>query len=375
MEKRKIGIVTFHRALNFGAMLQAFALQQTLSEKHDAKLLDYRCAAIEGSYYPQGGVRGSVKFGLKWILRHKRTKHAYLKRKNFINFSDKYLETTDISYTKDNVAEANRSFDTFICGSDQVWNPGITGEDYNYFLEFADAGKKFSYAGSFGNIGDILSHPRKEKIKRLLSDFRIPLIREDDGFQVLNCLKVENAERAQKVCDPVFLLSREEWIEKLGLKPVDGKYILVYFVAKQTNALEIAKKMAERLQMDVRYLDAAGRYEDCPDWCINEMDAGPKRFLELLLGAEYVLTTSFHGMAFSTILNKQFYYELDKGTGNRNSRLETIAEVFGLQEREITSENMPDYETAIDYQVVNEKLAKYSGESKKLLFQSLESIN
>ena len=374
MNKKKIGIMTFHRALNFGAMLQAFALQQVLSERFDTEIVDYRCAAIENTYYPKKGWRAFIKYILRWAFRYSRTKHSYIKRKHFCDFSNQYLQKSSIIYTENKIFEANFLYDAFVAGSDQVWNPTLTAGDFNYFLEFASEGKKFSYAGSFGNLNRLIEYTDRERIQTLLNDIAMPLLREDEGFTVLEKLQVSSRDRAQKVCDPVFLLLKDTWIKKLQLSPARGKYVLVYFVAPQSNALEFARQLGDKFHLEIRYMDASARYEDCPTWCKNNMDAGPKQFLELLLGAEYIVTTSFHGMALSIILNKQFYYELSREVINSNSRLETISEMFKLSDREILEKEVPVDLTQIDYTEINDILQKYAERSKEILFHSLEGI-
>lgn len=372
--KKKVGIITFHRALNFGAMLQAFALQQVLLERFDTEILDYRCTVIENTYYPKKSLRAFIKYMLRWIFKYNRTKHSYIKRKKFCEFSQKYLRKSNNIYTEKEVLQADSEYDAFVTGSDQVWNLRLTEGDFNYYLEFASDQKRFSYAGSFGNLDIITEYPERERIRSLLNSIAIPLLREDEGFAVLEKLQVSSRNRALKVCDPVFLLSQNDWISKLNLTPVKGNYVLAYFVAQQSNALEFAKQLGNMFELEVRYINASAKYEDCPSWCINDMDEGPKQFLELLLGAKYVVTTSFHGMALSIVLNKQFYYELSKELSNSNSRLETISKVFNLSDREIMSKEIPKNLSQINYSEINDILEKYAKSSKDILFNSLEAI-
>lgn len=143
MYEKKIGILTFHRALNYGALLQAYSLQRVLVDNgYDAELIDYRCKFIE-SYYvpwwkkmfisPKRFVAGIIFNGD--ILR-RRGEFEKFTRTDIAVSSDKYESLMDLS------AIQNR-YDYFITGSDQVWSPVCAGFDKAYFLDFViDNSKK-----------------------------------------------------------------------------------------------------------------------------------------------------------------------------------------------------------------------------------------
>jgi hypothetical protein len=321
---KKVGIMTFHRALNYGAKLQAFALMEIVNQKEDAYILDYRCKEIESAYFH----KKKPKDILKIILFPRYCRKLSERECKFKNF-DKFYKLTE-TYESDNIQEANQKFDAFIVGSDQVWNPFITGYDYNYLLTFADKEKTYSYAASFGKAQT--SDWDKRKLCTLLSKFQCLLTREETAADMI--YNLDKNLVAVSVLDPVFLLSKGQWIEKLSLKPLEKteKYIFVYIVAQQTYALERAKRIASEKGYKILFIDA-GRKTDRIFTKVN--DAGPIDFLNLLLNAELVITTSFHALAFSLIFNVPFQYELSKEKVNANSRLSDLAENLGIEHFEI----------------------------------------
>lgn len=356
---KKIGIVTFHRALNYGAKLQAYALMETLNQKEDAYILDYRCDAIEFFYFR----RKTIKDILKRILFPKYCRDLSIRRQRFEKFNNLYKMTK--MYTPENIQDSNEELDAFITGSDQVWNPIITGSDYNYFLSFADTGKAYSYAASFGKAR--ISDWDEEKVHELLMKFKCLLTREKTASDMIH--EFDKKLIAYPVLDPVFLLSKEQWMKKLDLKvevPRE-KYIFVYIVAQQTYTLERAKKIASEKGLRILFVDAE-RNADKIFTKVN--NAGPVEFLNLLLNAELVITTSFHALAFSLIFNVPFQYELSREKVNANSRLSDLAEGIGIGEFEFLDSTSPVSEV-YNWNEIGKKLDRLKKASKEKLFETL----
>lgn len=365
---RKIGIVTFHRAVNIGAMLQAFALQKALETEFVSEIVDYRCSCIEYGYGYKITPHNYFKNILKSILYPKRMLLAKKRLNNYANFESRYLVKSPQFYDEKSLKQANRHYDAFVSGSDQIWNLKLTDNDWNYYLEFAELNKRYSYAASFGDI----NYDSKDalKAKKMLSEYKSLLLREKSGKSVLDVLEINN-DNVKVVCDPVFLLSKEDWIEALNLTySKHEKYILLYIVADYTYAIEYARKLSQKLGCQIKYINLYGRLTDCPCDMQNCNTVGPKEFLNLLLNAQCVVTTSFHGMALSLVFNKQFFYELNHINIGRNNRLTDIAEVCDVCEREIRSSDL--IEGQINYEIVNKKITNYVAESKETLFKSLE---
>ncbi len=362
---KKIGIVTFHRAMNCGAMLQAFALQEVLNRKFNAMILDYRCEELERVYKYKRSLKGYIKFLARYILKHRACAQEINRSKLFVRFSETYFRKSE-KYFKTTVYKANNKFDYFVAGSDQIWNPKWSKADWNYLLDFAEDSKKYSYAASFG--GDTVENQYKAKITSSLNSFRSILIREYSGLDILKKLGVEN-NCTGVVCDPVLLLSKEEWISIFNLHSENKDYIFLYFAASQLNSVEFAKRIANETGKRVIYYNSFGS-KNIDDSFENLIEAGPVEFLSLIYNAGLVVTTSFHALAFSLIFNTPFVYELSKNKNNNNSRLENLASICEVETRKLDSiENFVFQD--IDWKNVNEHLAKYKAESEKLLFKYL----
>ena len=367
----KIGIITFHRAHNFGAMLQAFALQRFLSKNYDVKIIDYRPIAIEREYYIQKGFKSFIKNQIKWIIRYKQQKYLKQKRKKFIKFENNYLEKTKDSYNETSIIKTNGLFDLFIAGSDQIWNIDITTSDLHFFLDFVDDdNKKITYAASFGKIGLIKNNSNKDYIISLLSKIKEPLLREDEGIDELKSLGVDTWKDAKIVCDPSFLMDKIEWNLMFNLEDNKEHYILLFLVAKPTNSIEFAHNLSIEKKLKVKFISTYGKVSDCPEWCENTMSSGPIEFLKLIYNADYIVTTSFHGMAFSINFRKQFFYELDRNEIGRNSRLTKLSTVFSLSDNEILDKQIDDI-NYIDYSAREHLIADLSRQSKKTIYDRI----
>lgn len=367
---KKVGIITFHRAINYGAKLQAYALQEVLKEKCDISIIDYRCPFIENSYYGKKN-KVSLKTIIKYLFfygkirRIKKEKDKlYLK---FNNFDQKFLILSEKEYFQNNISEANNVYDIFISGSDQVWNLRMTGHDWNYYLDFAEERKKYSYAASFG--GDILNEDANN-IGLKLKHFQSILVREDRGAKIV--YDTTN-RKVLTVCDPVFLIRKEEWISGLNLnkEKLNEKYVLLAEVAPMTYSFEFAKKLAKKENLKIYYINIKGRIKLPYGFkCLNSI--GPCEFLDLILNASYVVTTSFHALAYSLIFNVPFFYELDKSIVNNNDRIINLVDELKIEKREITSKVLSgDYNNRLDWNKINSIIEDYSCRSKEILFKSL----
>lgn len=358
---KKIAIMTFHRALNYGAKLQAFALMETINNKYNAYILDYRCNKIENFYFNIYSAKNIIK---KFVFP--RYSYSLSKRKRNFKIFDLNYRLSDI-YNNSNIINANNYFDAFVVGSDQVWNPEITGFDYNYFLPFADNEKAYTYAVSFGKAK--ISDWNNIDIKVLLNKFKLIMVREKSSEKMLK--EFNSNILTTTVLDPVFLLSKESWICKMHLNKNSNKqkYIFVYIVAQQTYTLEVAKKIAKKFDYNILFIDA-GRKCDSEFTKIN--DAGPIEFLELLLNAELVLTTSFHALAFSLIFNIPFLYELSKEKINANSRLSDLSEALKINNYEILNADK-EYINTYDWESINRKIENMRELSIGKLYDELDS--
>lgn len=316
---KKIGIITFHRACNYGAVLQAFSLCSALNSYEDvsASLIDHRCGAIEKNY-TVGGIFGSGS-GLKTIfLKMLRLRDIIKRNRLFREFLHENLKLTSPEGLK--AGEYHR----FVTGSDQIWNLKLTGNDKHYFLDFAENGEqKVSYAASVGKVANADVH----QLAELVSDFHGVGVREETLY---TAMQSENCPHLVKTLDPVFLTSKENWKKISGEKPcLDGDYILVFImgVTKQGDCLvELGKKLAKEKNCRVVLIGDQERwykYRDVEHFGV----ASPAQFLNLIMYAKQVLTNSFHATAFSILLNTDFLVECHISSPER---IDSLLELTGL---------------------------------------------
>lgn len=345
----KIGIITYHRAKNLGAMLQSYALQRILQKyKGECEIIDYRNEKIEESYRVKRTWEiHSIKEKIKNILFMKKNKEFEIVRKEF---NENVQKISKEMYNKENIMEANKKYDLFVTGSDQVWNSKLNYNDKNYFLDFVtDNKKKSSYAASFG-VSE-LNKNEKRNIKNLLEQFNKISVREKEGEKIVK--ELTNRE-CQVVLDPTLLLNKEEWEKLIIPERIEkGKYIFVYIIAYTPTLLEFARKLAKEKKCKIICFHTSyQKYRGMK----NLTKVSPQDFLNYIKNAEFVVTSSFHGMCFSVNLQKEFYYELDEGKINNNSRLITLAKILNLENRRII--NGESLNGKLNYEEIEEKLNK-----------------
>lgn len=344
----KIGILTFHFACNYGALLQCYALQKQLAAcGHQVVVVDYRPKAVAGGYrwFDPRRFWGAtpVRF---WRKTTAELKVIGARRRRYAAFDEFVRRHLDLSAPvsgPEDMSVMARDFDLLIVGSDQVWNRRITGgTDPVYWGAFGrEAGTSLvSYAASMEDGFDMAT---EEAVRKYLPGFDALSVRERSLCRRLESCLPERKVRV--VADPTLLMEPSSWDEVTGEVPVDVPYLLFYQVRKSVQALGIAEQMAARLGLKLICLSAKTELENSPE----VISASPSCFLALFRHASFVVTTSFHGTVFSLMFRKEFLcVEVGDGKG---SRQDDLLSAFGLQGRTVASlpdEKLPD----IDWDVV-----------------------
>lgn len=335
----QVGILTFHRASNYGAVLQAYALQTALQSRGvKCEIVDYFCPAIESAHDPKMllKTRGFVK-GV-W--------HFPVKLKKYQIF-EKFRERRLILSQRVNRKQVDRisgEYDFFIVGSDQVWSNEFAGLDLTYLLDFVDDAKKYSYACSLGF--DDFPDGTKEIYQKWLQSFKYLSVRERSAKSLIEkSLKLS----ARRDVDPTFLLYSNDWRRLLKKPNRKEAYILVYTVQPPENLLAYARKISRETGNEIIYLNNEHR----SNRDIKHVRyATPEEFLGWIDHAEYVLTNSYHGTVFSIIFNKKFCVECI--TKKRyNSRSKDLLLEYGLEKCELV--DMDTQVVEINWNAVEEK--------------------
>lgn len=348
---KKIGILTFHNADNYGALLQAYALKKTLNNMgNDTHIINYFCPKLQKDYkLVNFGHRSFISI-LKQIVKFVFLPLSIYIRSRFSSFRKQYLINGNPIYPNTIDCILN-DYDIFIAGSDQVFNPNITGFDSNYFLAFnKDRNKNFSYAASFGLSLNDLSDKEKQFFKQNMLNFKQLSFREQQGKEISNII---NGHDCEVSLDPTLLLTKNDW-EKIAIPPKQKKYILLYLMSKDSNIISFAKKLAKKTKCKLIFISPALDLKNrVPAYHVYPT---PQEWLGYFLNAKYIVTNSFHGLAFSINFNKDFFVDLLPPPSKVNSRLENLLDLTGLRGRLISAGANLDT-PAPDWAEVNAKLA------------------
>ena len=297
----------------------------------------------------------------------------------FLSFSQLWVPHDNQVFDAKSVSNLTiSSDDILIVGSDQVWNP--FGTEDAYFFGFApDHNGKIAYAASIGT--NSVSHAYLEHFTPLLNRFDFISVREESAKEILQ----QYVDKPIKVAlDPTLLLTRDEW-DKIAVQPaVPQPYIFVYLLGEKREHRRLIKKYAKTLGLKIVFLPHVHfRFNpaDCFFADYNLYDVGPREFVGLIKNAEMVITDSFHGCVFSIIYQKKFWAlkrHKDSEKENMNSRLYTLFDSLGLQDRLIEDEST-EYDAKslnrqIDYAHVEAKLNTLRKDSADFLLNAIESV-
>lgn len=360
-----IGILTFHRTTNYGALLQSYALQRTLERLgYENEIIDYRCEAIEKRYTPTPWYNYLKPKELGKLLLF--NIHTRDNRYAFYDFQKRHMRISEIVYTKNTIVNANVRYDSFIVGSDQVWNGNITDWDSTYLLDFADVKKRNSYAASFG-LSEI-SEEKKEWYCGNLQKFNSVSVRETTGQRLFHEICGNDS---QVNLDPVFLLSSEEWeeISIINEETHMDDYVLVYLMAATKEIFILAKRIAEELKCKVIYIN-----HNLFGWTgvTNLYYTKPEHWIRLFFNAKCIVTNSFHGTAFSLIFNKPFFSNLLPGKALVNSRITDLLEK--LDAKEALCDGIYHGLPSLNYGVINKKIEYEKDKSIRYLKEIMDGI-
>ena len=367
----KIALMSFHNAANYGASMQAYALQRFLSDKgYDCEYINYVNDTRRHMY--------SMSFLVMNSLREKKIvaaiKYAVgspflnLRKVRFNRFYKKYLKQTPKVYkTSQEASELNNVYDYFIIGSDQVWALENNGGDMAFFLDFVtDNRKKISYSSSFG-LAEIEDKYR-EQYTKCLSSFHSLAVRETIGQRIIKEL---TGREAELVVDPVFLLSKQQWEGIMPARKNTERFVFSY-----TNTdRQISDFLSTGYSLDGRKHYILSSHTSPRDFINKNVRVKycmpPQEFLRVIYDAELVVTASFHCLALSILFNKPFVVLLmgDKG---KDERLVNLLTQLGLTNR-IWSPLMTinDIEASIDYEQVNTKIEQLKQHSVDYLLNTL----
>lgn len=378
--KEKVGIATYMNNYNYGSILQAYSLMTFIRNLgYDAYILDFLDMNCRHNKKMRVKLyKDKLLCGIKHpiILLSEIKRKGKLKKEEkiintqkmcvFKNFQKKYMYFSKLNYME------HKTFSAFVCGSDQIWKLTIPGLHYFFFLQFAVPEKRIAYAPSFGC--DFLPCYNKKQFKKYVNSFAAISVREKSG---VNIIKKELGIEVPQVLDPVLLLGQEYWYKLLNDSAhsmnetalENDQYILCYFLNENAKGLEIISKLEKTLKIKIVWIESGVKafnnaHECCPT---------PFEFVNLVKNAAYVVTDSFHGVAFACMMNTNFYVVKRNYTScpEQNTRIQSILEMLHLQSRII--ENPANFEfEKIDFVEVNSILEIEREKSSNFLSTALK---
>lgn len=357
---KKVLITTLHsQNNNFGSVLQGYALYKyTQQLGYEVEMLNYR------PFYSNGSTNLMMKMK-KIVVNTIFLPFYYARSRRFNEFLQQEKQTKKFT-TYDELVEAHPKADIYMIGSDQVWNTSyLCGKDSTYYLKYTNSQKKMSYAASMGRV--VNSDEELKNTVELTKDFKFISLREEKS-----ALQLQQAGRsdAKYVLDPVFLLPYEDY-KKMQVENKEKDYILAYIIHKDDFISQIVEEVAKKTGKKV--IQVGGFASKC-NYDRFPRDAGPREFLSLLENASFVITSSFHGVAFSHIYQKQFAVIMPSAN---TLRIENILETAGTSDRVVSeiSDIERIYNQKIDYNGVNQRLNKKIQESREYLKESLKILS
>lgn len=369
-----VGLLTWFHYHNYGTALQVAALSHMIRQMgYPVDVIDYQPKGERRlllsddviSYYANR-IKGAVEGRLN------KNYESETREGLFIDFYQTHLSFSKPCITFSDFRELNDLYKAFVCGSDQIWAPSCFDE--RYFLDFVEDTKRMvAYAPSVG-LDSIKDKDIEKQIQRLAGRFEWISTREYSGSKLISHLTGKTVET---VLDPTLLLSKSEWKIMASAKFSEKEpYLLAYFLRSNKHYWKKTYELAAKLHLKVKIIPVF-----CNDFdrrgCIKT-PIGPAEFLELMAGASFVCTDSFHGMAFAINFNKEFtvFERFRKGEdNNQNSRVYHLLAITKLQARLYQKScSLERYLEKTDYESVNHILSKWRKKSLDFLSSALKSI-
>lgn len=340
MQKIKTGTVTFHASHNYGSMLQAYALQRTLTKilGVENEIINYRSEAQKRYYQLKDGKSLSLKHKILKLFIGNNERVLKKKFQLFENFLKEELVLSQEFNNENEVVEYSKKFDYLITGSDQIWNTYCLDFSWLYYLPFAN-GNAIAYAPSMGpDAMNKVSVDNYPKIKDLVLKFKSVSVRELGTAEVIKTISGQDAEI---LVDPTLLVEKDEWDRLAGEKPlIKGDYIFMYHPFVNKEIYWISKNISKHTGLPVivsnKLFNKAELHNKLTGNNLKyKLDCGPKEFLNLVKNAKYVISGSFHAVVFSIIFQRPFV-ALD---GIKDNRMSQILKATNLLKYSIDKDN------------------------------------
>ena len=369
MGTKKIGILTYHTGYNYGASLQAYALMTTIKKMgFSCEIINFETERFVASREMFSRKPTRIKECIKIISRIPYYGSLKKRQKLFDEYTSTCLNTSPLYRTEEEVIAHASDYDCIVCGSDQIWN--LSQDDAPaanpiFFLNFPKKQKRVSYAASFGKW--VKEAPQHE-------DIFLPWLKQFDSISVRETSGVEYVRSLGLTCslclDPTVLLDAEEYEPICSERLIPEKYVLLFSWLCTDDVVQAAKMVARKLNLPLYNIVPPPRamFKGIK----RKLDVGPKEFLSMIKNAEFVVTNSFHGTAFSTTFEKPYVSIV---TNKPDLRMKSLLEQLGQGNHLVTSDQI-DINTLLDtdYSKVNEKKTALRHDSLTYLKNALAEV-
>lgn len=336
MNKNKtIGILTYHTGFNYGASLQAYALQTVIKNMgYSCEIINFETESFLASREMFSRKPRRVKEFLKIVTRL--PYYTVLKRRQrlFDDYTQECLQMSSLYRTEQDVIKHAEEYECIVCGSDQIWNLSENaGPAANklFYLNFPKLQRRVSYAASFGkwvnDIGDL-----ENELLPLLREFDYISVREDSGKKYLESKGIN----CKLTLDPTVLLNKEDYNSICAERQIEYPYVLLFSWLCGDEVIKAAKKVAKELHLPLFSLTPPPR--TIGTGIKRKLDVGPREFLSMIKYAEFVITDSFHGTAFSTTFEKAYISVVTNGSAD--TRMSSLLSQLGLQDHLVGADNI-----------------------------------
>lgn len=364
---KKVEIITFHKAISYGAGLQAYALQEYIKNLGcEVEIIDYVPYRFSGVYsiFHQPKATNLLKRIIKFLpyIICKSTGYFIVQK-----FNKKYLNLSCDSFKNEKeLVTYDFKGHIFITGSDQVWNFNfdIFSNIKPYVLSFTKNNDiRIAYASSIGMENfDSLNNAEKKEFKWLLERYKKISVREDSAVKLLNGIGIESVQ----LLDPTFLLEGEYWRSFACKKKKTKKYIFVYGLYRNKELYVLANLIAKKTNLHI--INMADSYDFCMN-ANNKIVVTHKQLLCYIANADCVITDSFHGAALSLNMNVPLFIF---SSARYNGRLESLVKLMRIEDRYITDKDYSRYTNfSMNYSDINKILEQERLKAKKYLFDCL----
>ena len=368
--RKSVGILTYHTGYNYGASLQAYALSRTISKLgYSCEIINFETEKFVSSREMFSRKPTRLKEIIKIIARLPYFSSLKVRQKMFDQFTNSVLPVSSLYRTENQVIDNAKNYKCIVCGSDQIWNlsnSDAPAANLLYFLNFPKNQRRISYAASFGKWvkeADSFSNV----IVPLIKKFDYVSVREKSGEDFLKAYNID----CHVTIDPTFLLDKQEYDNISSERLISYKYILFFSWSCGKNVINIAKKISNLLSLPLICITPPPRA--LFSGIKRKLDVGPCEFLSMVKHAEFVVTDSFHGTAFSTNFEKPFVSVVSDGKAD--PRMLSLLQQLNLQDHLISDPNF-DINSIMNTDYTSVKVLKQKLVNDSLIFlkTSLQGI-